>query len=57
MIGADERLDGGLVESCASWFDEVEDACRNVGVIAARPPVAGDADAQTVLLARFGRRA
>jgi uncharacterized protein (TIGR03086 family) len=55
-IGADERLDGELIESCASWFDAVEDAYRNAGVIAARTPVAGDADAQTVLLARFGRR-
>ena len=55
-IGADERLDGELVESCASWFDAVEDAYRNAGAIAARPSVPGDADAQTVLLARFGRR-
>lgn len=56
-IGADERLDGELVESCASWFDAAEDAYRNAGAIAARTPVSGDADAQTVLLARFGRRA
>lgn len=56
-IGADERLDGELVESCAGWFDAVEDAYRDAGAIAARPPVPGDADAQTVLLARFGRRA
>jgi uncharacterized protein (TIGR03086 family) len=55
-IGADERLDGGLVESCAGWFGAVEDAYRGAGAIAARPPVPGDADAQTVLLARFGRR-
>ena len=32
-----------------------EDAYRNAGVIAAGTPVPGDADAQTVLLARFGR--
>jgi hypothetical protein len=56
-IGADERLDGELVASCASWFEAVEDAYRSAGVIAARPPVAGGADAQTVLLACFGRRA
>jgi len=56
-IGADENLDGELVDSCASWFDAVEDAYRGAGAIAARPPVPGDADAQTVLLARFGRRA
>ena len=56
-IGADERLDQGLVASCASWFEAVEDAYRAAGAIAARPPVADDADAQTVLLACFGRRA
>jgi uncharacterized protein (TIGR03086 family) len=56
-IGADERLDSGLVASCAAWFEAVEDGYRAAGAIAARPPVPGDADAQTVLLARFGRRA
>jgi uncharacterized protein (TIGR03086 family) len=56
-IGADERLDAGLVASCATWFDAVEGAYRSAGAIAARPPVPGDADAQTVLLARFGRHA
>ena len=56
-IGADERLDEELVTSCAAWFDATEEAYRNAGVIAARPPVPGDADAQTLLLARFGRRA
>jgi hypothetical protein len=35
----------------------VEDAYRDAGVIAARTPVSSDADGQTVLLARFGRRA
>jgi len=56
-IGADERLDAELVVSCATWFAPVEDAYRGAGAIAARPPVPGDADAQTVLLASFGRRA
>ena len=56
-IGADERLDAGLVASCATWFEAVEDAYRSAGAIAARPPVPGDADAQMVLLARFGRHA
>jgi uncharacterized protein (TIGR03086 family) len=56
-IGADERLDAGLVASCANWFEDVEDAYRSAGAIAARPPVPGDADAQAVLLACFGRRA
>jgi len=54
-IGADERLDTALVASCATWFDSAEDAYRSAGVIAARPPLPGDADAQTMLLARFGR--
>lgn len=56
-IGADERLDAGLVASCADWFSAREDAYRDAGAIAARPPVPGDADAQTSLLACFGRRA
>jgi uncharacterized protein (TIGR03086 family) len=56
-IGADERLDAGLVASCATWFDMMEDGYRSAGAISARPPVPGDADAQTVLLARFGRLA
>ena len=56
-IGADERLDTELVASCATWFGAVEDAYRSAGAIAARPPVPGDADAQTLLLARFGRQA
>ena len=56
-IGADERLDEDLVASCASWFEAMEDAYRGAGAIAARPPVPDGADAQTVLLACFGRRA
>lgn len=56
-IGADEHLDEELVTSCATWFEATEEAYRGAGVIAARPPVPGDADAQTLLLARFGRRA
>jgi uncharacterized protein (TIGR03086 family) len=56
-IGADEHLDEELVTSCAAWFEATEEAYRSAGVIAARPPVPGDANAQTLLLARFGRRA
>jgi len=56
-IGADDRLDGELVASCATWFTAMEEAYRSAGAIAAAPPVPGHADAQTVLLARFGRRA
>jgi uncharacterized protein (TIGR03086 family) len=56
-IGADEHLDEQLVACCATWFEATEEAYRSAGAIAARPPVPGDADAQTLLLARFGRRA
>ena len=56
-IGADEHLDDELVTSCAAWFDATEETYRGAGVIAARPPVPRDADPQTLLLARFGRRA
>lgn len=55
-IGADEHLDDELVVSCATWFEAVEEAYRGAGAIAERPPVPGHADAQTLLLARFGRR-
>jgi len=51
--GADERLDTGLVASCATWFDAVEGAYRGAGAIAARPPVSGDADAQCSGLAPY----
>ena len=33
-IGADERLDAGLVASCGTWFDAMEDAYRSAGAIA-----------------------
>ncbi len=56
-IVADEHLDEELVASCATWFEPMEEAYRGAGAIAARPPVPADADAQTLLLARFGRRA
>ena len=56
-IGADEHLDDELVASCATWLEAVEEAYRSAGAIAAPPPVPGHADAQTLLLARFGRRA
>ena len=56
-IGADEGLDEELVASCATWFKAVEEAYRSAGVIAAPASAPGDADPQTLLLARFGRRA
>jgi uncharacterized protein (TIGR03086 family) len=54
-IGADDRLDRDLVETCAQWFAEVEDAYRSAGAIGPRPDVPDHADAQTRLLAAFGR--
>lgn len=54
-LGADDRLDPGLVTACAAWFATVEDAYREGGAIGPRPAVAPDADAQDRLLARFGR--
>jgi uncharacterized protein (TIGR03086 family) len=54
-IGADTRMDPDLVSACATWFDTVESLYRDAGGIGPRAPVDPGADAQTVLLARFGR--
>jgi len=56
-IGAEERLDPALVEGCTDWFAPLEDVYRGAGAIAGRPAVPDGADAQTWLLAMFGRRA
>ena len=56
-VGGDERLDLELVEACAEWFDAQEEAYRSGGAIGPPAPLAADADAQTRLLSRFGRRA
>jgi uncharacterized protein (TIGR03086 family) len=56
-VGADERLDPELVDACASWFAEMEPRYRAVGAIGERPETPPDADAQTILLAAFGRSA
>lgn len=55
-VGASEVLDAELVAACADWFDSVEAAWRAEGVIADPVTVGTDADPQTALLARFGRR-
>lgn len=55
-LGVDERLDPELVAACAGWFVPMEAAYRAAGVIGPPCPVAPDADAQTRLLAAFGRR-
>jgi uncharacterized protein (TIGR03086 family) len=56
-IGADERLDPELVDACASWFTSMEATYRAIGAIGERPQVSAGADAQTTLLAAFGRTA
>lgn len=54
-IGADEQLPSDRVEEVAAWFADVEDLWRGAGVIGPRPSVRPEADAQTRLLAAFGR--
>lgn len=56
-VGADEQLPPDRVDEVATWFAGVEEMWRGAGVIAARPAVGADADAQTRLLAAFGRSA
>jgi uncharacterized protein (TIGR03086 family) len=56
-IGADQRLDPELVDACAGWFQSMEDGYREGGAIGPRVEVPADADAQTRLLAAFGRSA
>jgi uncharacterized protein (TIGR03086 family) len=57
-IGADETLDPRLVDACTRWFEgPVETAYRSGGAIADRPDIPEGADAQTRLLAMWGRRA
>jgi uncharacterized protein (TIGR03086 family) len=56
-IGADERLDPELVDACADWFAAMEAHYRAGGAIGPRPQIPPGADAQTTLLAAFGRTA
>ena len=56
-IGADERLDPGLVDACAAWFTSMEELYRSIGAIGPRAEAPAGADPQTVLLAAFGRTA
>ena len=53
--GQDRALDPALVEAVASWFREREEMYRGAGAVGPRPDV--DGDAQTDLLAAFGRDA
>lgn len=56
-IDGDVRLDPELVDACAEWFSSVEELYRQAGAIGDAPEVPQGADAQTALLARFGRKA
>jgi uncharacterized protein (TIGR03086 family) len=56
-VGADEGLDPELVEACTDWFAKMEPLYRASGAIGERPEVPPGADAQTTLLAAFGRTA
>lgn len=55
-IGADERLDPQLVEACLEIFGPQEDFLKATGMFGERIDVPADADAQTRLLAVYGRR-
>ncbi|SDG31087.1 TIGR03086 family protein [Sinosporangium album] len=54
-IGGNDRLDPELVEQCARWFSGVEEGYRGAGVIGPRAKIPPGADAQTKLLAAWGR--
>ena len=56
-IGADTRLDPELVEFSVDEFISQEESYRASGAIAERPAMPDGADAQTRLLAMFGRKA
>jgi uncharacterized protein (TIGR03086 family) len=53
--GQHDRLDPDLVAACADWFASVEDLYRQAGAVGPRPEIDEGADAQTQLLATFGR--
>jgi uncharacterized protein (TIGR03086 family) len=55
-IGVDLEFPDDLVTEVSQWFAGTEEAYREAGAIGPRRPVGSDADAQTRLLARFGRR-
>ena len=56
-IKGDDRLEPELVEACGQWFSSVENDYRNAGAIGEAPEIPQEADSQTKLLARFGRKA
>jgi uncharacterized protein (TIGR03086 family) len=56
-IGVTDLLDPELVAKCTEWFAGAEEGYRQSGVIGDRLDVPANADAQTRLLAAWGRRA
>ncbi|WP_326643086.1 TIGR03086 family metal-binding protein [Streptosporangium sp. NBC_01755] len=61
-IGADERLDPELVTACATWFADAGPGYRQASAtgehqVGEHRKVPSDTDAQTRLLASWGRRA
>ncbi|HEX6337250.1 MAG TPA: TIGR03086 family metal-binding protein [Jiangellaceae bacterium] len=54
-IGEDTELPADLVDECSAYFARMEETYRDIGAIAARVDVPAGADAQTRLLAAFGR--
>jgi uncharacterized protein (TIGR03086 family) len=55
-IGVDLPFPDDVITEVAEWFVGAEEAYRAAGAIGPRVPIAPDADAQTRLLAQFGRR-
>jgi uncharacterized protein (TIGR03086 family) len=56
-IDGDTELPADLVDECTTYFARMEETYRKIGAIAARVDVPAGADAQTRLLATFGRNA
>ena len=54
-IGSDPTIDHVLVAACSDWFAQVEPTWRERGLVGPAVDVSDDVDAQTELLARFGR--
>ncbi|WP_174255969.1 TIGR03086 family metal-binding protein [Phytoactinopolyspora mesophila] len=55
--GGDVELPADLVQACATWFAARESLYRKFGVVGPRPSEWSEGDAQTRLLAAFGRTA
>lgn len=56
-LGTGDRLPNELVQQCAAWFASVEGTWREAAIIGDRAVTDPEADAQTQLLAAFGRSA